>query len=242
MTYEINNPNQSVVLKVKDGNVTYITPYGSIKTYKLNKMVRLSRFANFKCSEDRKQYKILYPCENDIVSISQNDDYRYKTNLSKEEFMNIVREFLYEIDDSWTLYQFSNYMVEKIIEIDWDRYGLKEFTQKVIKDMNKFIISIDKPVFSRETNNFGKGFDFIKVEAHMNSIIRISDIERKEVIVKNKKEIIEMVLDKIEKSIEKYGVSTNYLKLSNMTYRRKLCSLEFTFELKDELRKIMQGE
>lgn len=98
-------------------------------------------------------------------------------------------------------------------------------------DLNRFITKIDKPIMERDIDNTNtKSFDFIRLQ--MFTVTYESD--PLEIIKKYKKEILELALEKIEKSrgFKHYGLPVNFLKLDKFTYCRSSNMIELLFVLK----------
>lgn len=97
--------------------------------------------------------------------------------------------------------------------------------------LNRFILSIDKPIFVRKPENHKKNtFDYIYIDLN---IITKWNQDRKEYIQNHIQEINKMVIDKLESNREfkKFDVPVNCLKASRITLRRDN-KLEYVLELK----------
>lgn len=94
---------------------------------------------------------------------------------------------------------------------------------------SEFVLTVNKPIFRRDIDNTNKNtFDFIDVEM----VIRSTDVN-KEKVLKNKKEIFDKAISRIEnhRSFKKYGIPVNCLKMYSFILRHD-GTLIVSFELK----------
>ena len=108
----------------------------------------------------------------------------------------------------------------------------REFFEGIERDVTK----VEKPIYRSSNGNTNKSFDYILVDMN----IRTGIENKREFIIQNKKALIQKAIDRIEKdrSFLKYNVPIGVLKLSKI-YRIEENTIEFIFELKDELREVM---
>jgi hypothetical protein len=106
--------------------------------------------------------------------------------------------------------------------------------------IDRFITKIESPIFVREPENQDKDtFDFIKMYANI-----ISDWpDKRKYIIANKKYIFQMVLDKLStnKSFLRFGVPIGCLACTSLMERED-ATLEFIFEIKKELREVLEDD
>lgn len=117
---------------------------------------------------------------------------------------------------------------------DFDRYlsSMKLERHQKPEGVERFVTKVCKPTFSRVPENLdAKTFDYVLVEVN---VVQRWEEDRISYIQKNKKQIQQMVLSRLEnsKDFQSYGVPINFLKLTRMTLRRDSV-LEFLFELKE---------
>lgn len=132
----------------------------------------------------------------------------------------------------------------KIMEVE--KKKLDEVnTLRLINDINYFVTKIETPTYERETGNKNKKtFDFVRVFVNLPS----PEVVDKEAIRiglnTHYREICNMVLDKIAsmKNYQRFGVPVTALKLSKAVVEYRCNRVMFIFELKDELRNIMQEQ
>lgn len=97
--------------------------------------------------------------------------------------------------------------------------------------IDRFIAEIEKPYIERETDNFKENtFDFIRIRVHLNHL----QVDTKEAVKKYYPQIMELVLQKIEKNkaFQKYNVPVNFLHVTSAVLTRQRV-LEIIFELKE---------
>lgn len=101
--------------------------------------------------------------------------------------------------------------------------------------IDRDITKVEKPVYRNSNGNTKKSFDFILVDMN----IRVGIEDKRDFIIRNKKALIHKAIERIEndRSFKKYNVPIGVLKLSKI-YRIEEATVEFIFELKDELREM----
>lgn len=97
------------------------------------------------------------------------------------------------------------------------------------------ITKVDRPIYRSSNGNTNKSFDYILVDMN----IRTGIENKREFIISNKKALIQKAIERIEndRSFKKYKVPIGVLKLSKIL-RVEEATVEFIFELKDELREM----
>lgn len=101
------------------------------------------------------------------------------------------------------------------------------------KGVNRFVTKIGRLSFGREPENLNpKTFDFITVDVN---IVTSWETDRITYFKKNKKEITNMVIQKIQNStyFKKYGIPINFLKISKIIFSEKRNLIHYIFELKE---------
>ena len=133
---------------------------------------------------------------------------------------NLVRKVIRQLEVGDTIEVFEEYLENTVIQRHVKPSGI-----------DRFITKIEEPIFACATENPNQDtFDFVYVYVN---IISKWEENRLTYIQKHKKEILKMVLDKIEasKRFQKFGIPINFLKASHVVLKRNSV-LEFVFELK----------
>ena len=189
----------------------------------------------------------LRSCKGQYYYFDENGIYR---NIPEKEAKEIL-DNVYERANGSTFYMIKNHIRWNVdlnilssslgrLKIGESFDDFKEIYQKVEfrheekpKGLDRFITKIDSPRFIRMPENRGlEVFDFIHID-----IFLVTEWENDEYtyILKNKKEIIRRVLEKIknDRSFKKYSVPINFLKLAKVTYSKRQNLVRFVFELKE---------
>ena len=97
------------------------------------------------------------------------------------------------------------------------------------------ITKVEKPIYRNSNGNTKKSFDYILVDMN----IRVGIEDKRDFIIHNKKALIHKAVERIknDRSFKKYNVPIGVLKLSKI-YRIEEATIEFIFELKDELKEM----
>lgn len=107
-------------------------------------------------------------------------------------------------------------------------------TRGVPEGVDRFITRIERPQFIciPENPNKDTTFDYVHIYA---GIVSEWKEDRKKYIRDHIREIIEMVLNKIEndKTFLKYGIPINFLKISKVTLIKRTSEIQFVLELKN---------
>lgn len=107
--------------------------------------------------------------------------------------------------------------------------------QLIYEGIDRDITKVEKPIYRNSNSNTKKSFDYILVDMN----IRVGIEDKRDFIIRNKKALIRKAIERIEndRSFKKYNVPIGVLKLSKI-YRIEEATVEFIFELKDELREM----
>ena len=189
----------------------------------------------------------LRSCKGQYYYFDKNGIYR---NIPEKEAKEIL-DNVYERVDGSTFYMIKNHIAWNVdlnilssslgrLKLGESFDDFKEIYQKVEfkhkekpKGLDRFITKIDSPRFIRMPENRElEVFDFIHID-----IFLVTEWENDvyTYILKNKKEIIRRVLEKIknDRSFKKYSVPINFLKLAKVTYSKRQNLVRFVFELKE---------
>lgn len=104
-------------------------------------------------------------------------------------------------------------------------------SHKKAEGLDRFITRIERPRFERVPENTNKNtFDFIYIDVN---IVSTWEEDRKQYIKNNMDKIYKRITQKLEssKTFNKYGVTTNFLKIARVTLKNDSV-LQFVLELK----------
>lgn len=135
---------------------------------------------------------------------------------------NIISKTVTKLKEGDDLEKFEEYLSQTTLESHEKPQGL-----------DRFITKIEEPMFYRVPENPKENtFDFIFIELN---IISQWDTDKMKYIKEHKKEIDKMVVKKLKsnKQFQKYGISTNFLRLFKVELMNKQMVLRYTFELKE---------
>ena len=117
--------------------------------------------------------------------------------------------------------------------LDYYLSALKMNKRPKPEGINRFVISIDKPIFVQIPENPNPNtFDYIRIIVN---IVTEWDQDRKTYIKNHVKDINKMILQKLEKNkqFQRFNVPVNFLTVSNITFSAKSNILEYIFEIKE---------
>ena len=139
-----------------------------------------------------------------------------KPGMTIEDFERLLNEHKYDV------YKYSNGGAPANDIIYYD-------------GIDRDITKVEKPIYRNSNGNTKKSFDYILVDMN----IRVGIKDKRDFIICNKKALIRKAVERIEndRSFKKYNVPIGVLKLSKI-YRIEEATVEFIFELKDELREM----
>lgn len=240
MAYNLKLPKyKNVAIKLEDNVLGYFNVFQNYVEKDLNKVKSLDNFVNLECNE--KGYRIK-PYIWYMLS-EQKECKNEDINLSAVKVAQIVHQVATNLENDTSFDTFKDmvkYEIEKARRQDENEYADLDINEaNIANNINRLVTSINKPIIEKFTNNVNnRTFDIVRVRVYLNTLL--SEQARRKAIVKYKSAIGEKVIQEIEDSgkFKKFGVTTNYLKLSQLTYIKKTCSLDFVFELKDELLKL----
>lgn len=240
MTYNIELPKyKNVAIKLEDNILGYFNIFGNYIEKELDKIRSLDNFVNLEYNE--KGYRIK-PYIWHILSASKLKEYKDETKLDTVRLVQVVNQVVTNLENDTNFEDFKDKVKDEIVKASYQDES--EYADLDINEINiinniRFIVLIDKPIIENYTdNNRKRTFDIIRMKVYLNTIL--DEQARKLAVVKHKKDITERVIHKIEEleKFKKFDLSTNYLKLSRLTYIKRPCSLDFVFELKDELKRL----
>lgn len=243
MNYLLKLPKyKNVAISFEDGILSYINVFRRYVKKDIGKVMSLDNFVNLKYDHTKSMY-IIKPYINHILEFRET---KKVIDLSKPELIRIVKDTLENLEDDTSFEGFKEAVNRKVWLAtrpdtkEYDEYSdLDVNEQNIVNNVNRLVTLIDKPSFEAYTdNNKTKTFDIIRVRVYLNTCI--SEESRKKAIHKNQEEIKQIVLKSIDSTskFRKIGMSSNYLKISKLTYTKKPYSLVFVFELKDELKEL----
>lgn len=156
------------------------------------------------------------------IHINGDNKYSISYSIAVNRFLNInrFRKAIVRLPLGSTLEEF-----EKL-------YKTTQIEKHSLSELDQFITKIDKPSIERATGNSNLNtFDFVKVDAFFVT----THPNPKEFIRQNFKGILNNVGKKIaeNKLFQKYGISINFLKLTQYIVDMKLHRIHFIFELKE---------
>lgn len=99
--------------------------------------------------------------------------------------------------------------------------------------IDRFILSIDKPIFGRDPENPNpKTFDYIRI---IMNIVTEWEQDRKKYIENHIDDFNKMIINKLEKnrSFQKFDIPINFLHASKITFSARNNLVEYIFEIKE---------